>query len=130
MEVFEMNNDLSIYVSKNSGTAVLLLQGNGTDLTCGSEPMAKIVANTTDAAQEKHVPHITKNGNNIDVSVGSVEHPMTPEHFIEWIILVSGDRLEMAKLTPDMKPRAQFHNVTSGTVYAYCNLHSLWKADI
>ncbi|MCR3761922.1 desulfoferrodoxin family protein [Clostridium felsineum] len=125
-----MNNDLEIYICKKCGNAVLLIEEGGGTLTCCSEPMTKITANTTDAAQEKHVPHITKNGSDIDVSVGSVEHPMTPEHFIQWIVLVSGDRMEMVKLSPDKKPTAHFKNVTNGTIYAYCNLHSLWKADI
>ena len=89
-------------------------------------------ANTTDAAQEKHVPvvAIENDGRLIHVTVGSTEHPMQEDHYIEWIALDAGNRFEMHMLKPGQSPTAFFPGgVESGTVYAYCNLHGLWKAE-
>jgi superoxide reductase len=100
--------------------------GGGTLVCCGQE-MTKLSANSTDAAQEKHVPVVTNENGKIKVTVGSTLHPMLPEHHIEWIALVSEDRIDLKYLQPGMQPVAEFENVKNGTVYAYCNLHGLWK---
>lgn len=107
----------------------LIKEGGGTLVCCGKE-MEELKANSTEAAQEKHVPVITKEGGKLNVAVGSVAHPMLPEHYIEWIALVSGSRVEFKYLQPGDKPEAEFENASEGTVYAYCNLHGLWKAEI
>lgn len=106
----------------------LIKKGGGTLVCCGKE-MVKLVANSTDASQEKHVPVVTKEAGKIKATVGSVAHPMLPEHFIEWIALVSDDKVEIKFLKPGEEPNADFNEVKTGTVYAYCNLHGLWKAD-
>lgn len=96
------------------------------------EGYTALEANTTDAAQEKHVPvvAIENDGRLIHVTVGSTEHPMQEDHYIEWIALDAGDRFEMHMLKPGQSPAAFFPGgVKSGTVYAYCNLHGLWKAE-
>ena len=91
--------------------------------------MQKLEANSTEASQEKHVPVITKEDGKIKVAVGSVLHPMAPEHFIEWIALVIDDKVEFKFLKPGDEPKAEFGEAKSGTVFAYCNLHGLWKAE-
>ena len=106
----------------------LIKKGGGTLVCCGKE-MVKLEANTTDAAHEKHVPVVTKENGKIKVSVGSVAHPMAPEHYIEWIALVNDDKVVIKYLKPGEEPKAEFCEVTSGSVYAYCNLHGLWKVD-
>jgi len=107
----------------------LVKKGGGTLVCCGKE-MVKLEPNTTDASQEKHVPVITKENGMLKVAVGSVAHPMSPEHYIEWIALVSEDKVVIKYLKPGDEPAAEFSEVASGSVYAYCNLHGLWKADI
>ena len=107
----------------------LVKKGGGTLVCCGKE-MVKLEANTTDASQEKHVPVITKEGGMLKIAVGSVAHPMSPEHYIEWIALVSEDKVVIKYLKPGDEPAAEFCEVASGSVYAYCNLHGLWKTDI
>ena len=92
--------------------------------------MTLLDANTEDASQEKHVPHITKEDGRIKVQVGSELHPSIAEHYIEWIALVTEDKVQITYLKPGMDPKADFEEVESGTVYEYCNLHGLWKADI
>ena len=96
-------------------------------LTVGTE----LIANTVDAAQEKHVPVITVDGETVTVKVGSVEHPSLPAHYIEFIVLVTETGMQMKWLKPGDKPEAIF-KVTDKLVSAfeYCNLHGLWKADV
>lgn len=87
--------------------------------------------NTVDAATEKHVPYVDvqRDGHIIRVQVGEVEHPMEEAHYIEWVALEADDRLEVHHLKPGQTPVTFFAGgVKSGTVYAYCNLHGLWKA--
>jgi superoxide reductase len=97
---------------------------------CGQE-MTELVPNTTDAAQEKHVPAIERDGANLTVKVGSVAHPMTPEHHIAWITVVQGNYTLTAQLDPTGAPEAAFTLPEAGSpieVYEYCNLHGLWSA--
>lgn len=91
----------------------------------------ELTANTVDAAQEKHVPVIEISGDEVKVSVGSVEHPSLDAHYIEWIVLVTETGFQMKWLKPGMKPEAVF-KVTDKPVaaYEYCNLHGLWKAEV
>ena len=101
-----------------------------TPMCCGVK-MEEIVANTVDAAQEKHVPVITVDGEIVKVAVGSVEHPSLPAHYIEFIVLVTETGMQMRWLKPGDKPEATF-KVTDKPVaaYEYCNLHGLWKAEV
>ena len=95
-------------------------------LTVGTE----LVANTVDAAQEKHVPIITISGDIVTVKVGSVEHPSLEAHYIEWIVLVTETGMQMKWLKPGMKPEAVFKATDKPVAaYEFCNLHGLWKAD-
>lgn len=91
-----------------------------------------VEANTEDAAVEKHVPviELQRDGHVIGVTVGSTEHPMEEAHYIEWIALETEGRLEVHYLKPGQTPATFFPGgVKGGTVYAYCNLHGLWKAS-
>lgn len=122
-------SNVSFYRCDECGNLVALLKSGGGTLTCCGSAMTKLKANSTDAVQEKHVPVIQKESGKIKVSVGSVLHPMQPEHFIEWIALATDDKIEITYLKPGQEPKAEFSEAVSGTVYAYCNLHGLWKAD-
>ncbi len=98
---------------------------------CCGEPMKEIVPGTTDAAVEKHVPVVEVSGKKVTVSVGSVEHPMIPEHFIEWIALETRMGNQRKPLSPGEAPKTCFSICDGDEVvaaYAYCNLHSLWKS--
>jgi superoxide reductase len=91
--------------------------------------MEELVANTSDGAKEKHVPDLKFEDGRIKVTIGSVLHPSLPEHHIEWIALVTGDKVQMSFLEPGMEPIAEFEEVEHGTIYEYCNLHGLWKTE-
>lgn len=122
-------SNIVFYRCEKCGNMVALLKNGGGTLTCCGQAMTKLEPNTTDAAKEKHVPFIIKENGKIKVEVGSTLHPMLPEHHIEWIVLDTGDKTEIVYLKPGMEPKAVFEGVSSGTVYEYCNLHGLWKAD-
>jgi len=124
-----MKKEVKFFRCKHCGNIITFVKESGAPVVCCGEPMTELVANTTEAVVEKHVPDITKEDNSIFVKVGSVTHPMLPEHYIEWIACVSGDRVEFKYLEPGVEPEAVFNNVTEGTVYEYCNIHGLWKAE-
>ena len=111
------------------GNIVEVLHGGDGELVCCGEPMKKMAENTTDAAKEKHVPVIEKIDGGYTVTVGSVEHPMTEEHYIEWIELLADGKAYRQFLKPGQPPKATFP-VKADTISAreYCNLHGLWKA--
>lgn len=90
------------------GNMVALVKEGGGTLVCCGQDMNKLVANTEDASQEKHVPDVTIAGNKIKVQVGSEVHPMVEKHYIEWIALVSDHRIEVRSLKPGMDPVAEF----------------------
>ncbi|MBQ9279497.1 MAG: desulfoferrodoxin [Clostridia bacterium] len=123
-------SELKVYKCTICGTTVEILNGNGSSLTCCGQNMVELKANTADAAAEKHVPVIEKEGDKILVKVGEVPHPMDPDHYIVWIAMVSDEKVVKVNLKPGDKPEATFCYVPGATVYAYCNKHNLWKKDV
>ncbi len=121
--------NVEFYRCSVCGNMVVKLINGGGELVCCGEPMKLLNANSTDAAQEKHVPVVTKENGKITVAVGSVAHPMIPEHYIQWIAIVSESKLYVEHLKPGAEPKATFEDIGSGTAYEYCNLHGLWKAE-
>ena len=120
---------LKFYKCQKCGKVIAVLKGSPCDTMCWGEAIVELKANTTDAAVEKHVPVVQKNGNLVEVSVGSVTHPMEEKHFIEWIALETKSGTQLKSLKPGDEPKAVFA-LTDGEevirVYAYCNLHGLW----
>ena len=117
------------YYCRHCKQLVYVVKKTGANLVCCGENMQELVANTTDAANEKHVPVVNVNGNVVKVVVGEVEHPMLDVHYIEWIVLETNLGYHQAKLNPGQKPEATFVLVEGEQVvkaYEYCNLHSLW----
>lgn len=122
-----MNNKHTYLKCTICGNLIELINDSGVLPVCCGQPMQHLVPNTVDAAAEKHLPEITRNGNCIKITVGSVQHPMLPEHYIEWIVLVQGNRMQRVQLNPSDQPEAVFECTTEPvTVYAHCNLHGLW----
>lgn len=91
----------------------------------------KLNPNTVDAAKEKHVPVITKEGNKVHVAVGAVPHPMTSVHYISQILIETDKGFKSVTLTPENKPEADFE-LEEGekllAAYEYCTLHGFWSA--
>lgn len=110
---------------------VKVVDGGG-QLACCGQPMSILDPNTTDAAKEKHVPVATIENGKIVVNVGSADHPMVDEHFIQWIYVVTEEGVLARCLKPGEAPHAEIElgGMTPISVYEYCNLHGLWKLDI
>ena len=122
---------MKFYVCKHCGNIIAYAKNKGVPVMCCGEKMSELVPGSVDAATEKHVPVISVEGNKVTVTVGEVEHPMAEEHFIEWIALETKEGVQIKHLTPGGKPQAVFALAQGDRVvsaYAYCNLHSLWKA--
>ena len=119
------------FVCETCGNIIAMVKPSGVPVVCCGKPMKQIIPNTTDAAQEKHVPVWTKEGNLVKVQVGSAAHPMIPAHYIEWVSLQTKAGNQRKALAPEQAPEVTFA-LTDGdeveAVYAYCNLHGLWKA--
>lgn len=127
-----MARDLKVFKCPVCGNIVTLLHEGGGELVCCGKPMKLLKAGEIDtAAKEKHVPVVTVTDSSVSVKVGDIAHPMTAEHLIEWIALVTDSEVFIKHLTPADEPKAEFLIAAAeGTfdVYEYCNLHGLWKA--
>ena len=121
---------LKFYKCAHCGQIILKVKETPVPVVCCGEPMKQLVPNTTDAANEKHVPVVEVNGNVVNVKIGSVEHPMIDVHYIEWIVLETTNGYQVKRLQPGQKPEATFVLADGEEVvcaYEYCNLHSLWS---
>ena len=121
---------LKFYKCAKCGAVVAKIVEKPCPIMCCGEPMKEIVPGTTEAATEKHIPVVEVEGNKVVVKVGSVAHPMLPEHYIEWVAIQTKQGNQRKALNPGDEPKACFMLCEGDEVeaaYAYCNLHSLWK---
>lgn len=122
---------MKFFVCEHCGNIVTFLKNTGVPVMCCGQKMTELVPGTVDAAVEKHVPAVEVKGGAVHVQVGAVEHPMLPEHFIQWIAVETDQGSQIKYLQPGQPPKASFaltEGETVVAVYEYCNLHGLWKA--
>ena len=122
--------ELKFYECTHCGQIIAKVKDKGVPVVCCGEKMKEIVPGTTEAAVEKHIPVWEVKDGIVNVTVGSVEHPMLEEHYIEWILVQTREGNQRKVLAPGAAPKASFALVEGDeviAVYAYCNLHSLWK---
>lgn len=121
-----------IYKCGVCGNIIEVVHASGGTLVCCGQDMILQIEGSVDASKEKHVPVVEKSGNSYHIKIGSVEHPMEEKHYIEWIELITANKVYRIHLKPGEKAEATFEikNVI-GTVTAreYCNLHGLWKKE-
>lgn len=116
-----------IYKCDICGNIVEMLHTGAGELVCCGQPMKLKTENTVDAATEKHVPIIEKNGSKVHVQVGEIDHPMEEEHHIEWIEVITATKTYRKYLQAGDLPKAEFEiDEEIKTVREYCNLHGLW----
>ena len=117
-----------IYRCEN-GLTVEILGDTGCKPECCGKPLEFMEEKTADAATEKHVPVLEGTEGGIKIKVGSVEHPMTDDHYIMWIEVINGDYVNRKYLKPGDTPCAEFYvpEQPGLVLRAYCNLHGLWK---
>ena len=99
---------MEFYRCKHCGKLVMMLEDKHIPTVCCGEEMLLLEANTEDAAQEKHVPLVEEKDNLVQVRVGEVAHPMTPEHYIEAIVLHTDQGYKIKHLYPSSLPMATF----------------------
>lgn len=122
---------MKFYQCKHCGNIISHVFYSGVRVVCCGEEMQELVPGTVDASLEKHVPVYHVEGNVVTVKVGSVEHPMTEEHYIPWVALQTKQGNQRKELKPGAHPEVKFALLEGDevvNVYAYCNLHGLWKA--
>ncbi|NCB48533.1 MAG: desulfoferrodoxin [Clostridia bacterium] len=122
---------MKFYVCKICGNIISYVKRSGVKVICCGQEMEEIIPNTVDASVEKHVPVVSTSNGKVTVKIGSVDHPMVPEHYIEWIALQTEKGNQRKELHPGQKPEVEFCIMPGDkvvNVYAYCNLHGLWKA--
>lgn len=125
-------SELTFYKCSKCGEILYKAAGDASTPQCCDDTMVKLTPNTTDAATEKHVPALSVGDDGkLHVQIGSTLHPMLPEHYIQFIAIDRGNGFVTFKhLKPGDAPTASFCKPTSNaTVYEYCNIHGLWKAD-
>ena len=120
------------YICERCGNQVEMVHDSGVNPVCCGQKMKLLEAGVVEASHEKHIPVVSVEGSLVKVTVGAVEHPMSAEHSIEWIALETDRGVQRKRLAPGEAPTAEFHlgDEKPVAVYAYCNLHGLWRADI
>lgn len=126
-----MSDKHHVYRCEECGRVVEVVEAGRGTLTCCDMPMKHLAENTVDASKEKHVPVATREGSSFHVKVGSVPHPMTAEHLIEWVEVLTEEATCRVELSPGQPPEVKLPATKGAAVIrAYCNLHGLWKTEV
>ncbi len=124
---------MKFYICRHCGNIIGKVKDAGVPVVCCGQKMEELIPGSVDAATEKHVPVVNVEGNIVNVRIGSVDHPMTEEHLIEWVYLETAEGGQKKVLKAGDAPALSFA-LTEGdkakAVYAYCNLHGLWKTEL
>ncbi len=125
-------NNTRFYICSHCGNVVEMVKDAGVKPFCCGQKMDELIPNTVEASGEKHIPSVSVNGDVVTVNVGSVNHPMVDEHFIEWVYVKTDKGGQRKHLKPGEAPNVVFHlgGDKPLAVYAYCNLHGLWKTEL
>ena len=120
------------YICRHCGNIIEKIDDKRVPVVCCGEKMEKLIPNTVEASSEKHLPVVSVKDNTVTVSVGSVNHPMTEEHLIQWVQLVTDKGSQRKFMNPDEAPIVTFElsDEKPLEVYAYCNLHGLWMSEV
>lgn len=123
--------ELKFLICRHCGNIVSVVKDVGVPIQCCGEKMQELVPGTVEGAAEKHIPVYRVEGNRVSVSVGSTAHPMQEEHSIQWVALQTRQGAQYKTLNPGRAPEASFALCDADeveAVFAYCNLHGLWRA--
>lgn len=120
------------YICPRCGNVLEVVHSGGVAPDCCGYEMLELIPNSADASGEKHTPSVRLHDSIVEVNVGSVDHPMEEIHWIEWVQLVTDRGSYRKRLNPGEAPKVLFlmNNETPLAVYAYCNLHGLWKTEL
>lgn len=120
------------YICEHCGNLIGMIHDAGVPMMCCGQKMKKLEPGVVEASHEKHIPVVKVDGNVVNVEIGSVEHPMIEAHSILWVYLQTDKGGQRKNLEVGKAPKVSFALADEKpvAVYAYCNLHGLWKADI
>lgn len=120
------------YICRHCGNLITKIHDAGVPVVCCGEKMYELEPNTVEASGEKHIPVVTVENGVVTVNVGSVDHPMVEEHFIEWVYVETERGGQCKGLKPGEAPNVTFHlgNDKAVAVFAYCNIHGLWMTEL
>ena len=122
---------MTVYKCMHCGNMVMSIKSSGVPMVCCGDQMTELIPGTSDGAVEKHVPVYEVKDGKVIVNVGSVDHPMIAEHYIEWVAIQTNNGNQRKTLKPNEAPVVKFalgEGDKVEAVYAYCNLHGLWRA--
>ena len=127
-----MSNNNKFYICEHCGNLVGMIHNANVPIMCCGKKMTELVPGTVDASREKHIPVVNREGNEVKVNVGSVDHPMSEEHSILWVYLQTDKGGQRKNLEVGKPPEVVFSlkDENPVAVYAYCNLHGLWMSEI
>ncbi len=126
-----MKKEFKFYICRHCGNVIVKLEDSGVPVVCCGEIMEELVPGTVDASLEKHVPVALVSDGQVEVKVGDIPHPMVPEHYISWILIVTETGYQIKYLIVPSEAVAVFKtDETVLAVYEYCNIHGLWKKDL
>ena len=126
-------SESKFYICEHCGNIIGKIHDAKVPVMCCGQKMTQLIPGTVEASTEKHIPVVSVDGNLVKVDIGSVPHPMIEEHFIPWVYLQTTTGGQRKNLTPGLAPTVTFaltDDEKPVAVYAYCNLHGLWKADV
>lgn len=124
-----MRKRYQVYKCEVCGNIVQVLHGGVGSMICCNRPMKLLDEQTKEAGSEKHVPIIEQTNDGILVKVGSIQHPMDPDHYIEWIEVISGDKIYRKHLEPGMAPEVNFKiDGNESIAREYCTVHGMWRS--
>ena len=120
------------YICRHCGNLIGMVHDAKVPVVCCGEKMEALIPNTVEASNEKHIPVVKVVGSQVHVNIGSVDHPMVPEHFIEWVYVETDKGGQLKHLSPGSEPVVKFYlgEEKPVAVFAYCNLHGLWASEL
>ena len=123
---------MNFFVCEHCGNLVGVINDAGVPMMCCGQKMTQLIPGTVEASVEKHLPVVTVDGDKVKVEIGSVAHPMAEEHSILWVYLQTDKGGQRKNLAVGEAPVAEFSLLDEKpvAVYAYCNLHGLWKTEV
>ena len=124
--------ETKFFICEHCGNIIGVIHDAGVPMMCCGQKMTQLVPGTVEASVEKHLPVVTVNGDKVKVEIGSVAHPMAEEHSILWVYLQTDKGGQRKNLAVGEAPSVEFAlcDEKPVAVYAYCNLHGLWKTEI
>ncbi|MBQ8028650.1 MAG: desulfoferrodoxin [Clostridia bacterium] len=124
--------ETKFYICEHCGNIIGLVHNAGVPMMCCGQKMTQLIPGTVEASVEKHLPVVTVDGDKVIVEIGSVAHPMVEEHSILWVYLQTDRGGQRKCLSVGEEPKVVFALADEKpvAVYAYCNLHGLWKTEV